>query len=157
MFTRGLVRLAARSVAVKGLQTKPTTILRPWMHARCSAMRFSTQKPPSDLPADVPGATLTKGEKFVMVYTCTVCDTRAAKTISKHAYFNGVVLIRCPTCQNLHLVADRLGWFEDGGYDIQKILAEKGENARVVTHDDILELTEADILGQAAEPTPAKN
>ncbi|KAF4324533.1 hypothetical protein JM18_001517 [Phytophthora kernoviae] len=88
------------------------------------------------------------GDKFVMVYTCSVCETRSAKTISKHAYYNGVVLVRCPGCENLHLVADRLGWFEDDGTDVESLLAQKGEKVRFVTAEDVLELTENDIIGK---------
>lgn len=47
-----------------------------------------------------------------MIFTCTVCDTRSARSFTKKAYNVGVVLIRCETCDSLHLVADNLGWFD---------------------------------------------
>ncbi|CAI5744675.1 unnamed protein product [Peronospora destructor] len=87
------------------------------------------------------------GDKFVMVYTCSVCETRSAKTISKHGYYKGVVLVRCPKCENLHLIADRLGWFEDKSTDVESLLQQKAEKVRFVTADNVLELTENDILG----------
>ncbi|KAL3794739.1 hypothetical protein ACHAW5_004980 [Stephanodiscus triporus] len=101
---------------------------------------------------DVPGATNTKGKKLAIVYTCKVCGTRSAKQITEHAYRHGVVLVRCPGCQNLHLIADRLGWFEerggDGmGWDVEKLLEEAGENVKAVTGDDVLELSLEDIVG----------
>lgn len=91
------------------------------------------------------------GDKFVMVYTCSVCETRSAKTISKHAYYKGVVLVRCPGCENLHLVADRLGWFEDDSTDVESLLQQKGEKVRFVIGENVLELTENDILGSKSE------
>ncbi|TMW57434.1 hypothetical protein Poli38472_003359 [Pythium oligandrum] len=115
----------------------------------CSNLPDTPSSPSNDEVQGPPGSE-TPGEKFVMVYTCNVCETRAAKTISKHAYYNGVVLVRCPGCENLHLVADRLGWFEDDSTDVESLLRAKGEEVKVVTHENVLELTEHDLLGKSS-------
>ncbi|CEG36952.1 zinc finger [Plasmopara halstedii] len=116
---------------------------------------FSTQRDDSPVTeattiSSVPGVE-SPGDKFVMVYTCSVCETRSAKTISKHAYYKGVVLVRCPGCENLHLIADRLGWFEDDATDVESLLKQKGKRVRFITEKDVLELTENDILGTKNE------
>ena len=61
------------------------------------------------------------------------------------AYTTGVVLVRCPGCRNLHLVADHLGYFDDGdgvasgggrrsggggGIDVESIMRARGEAVR---------------------------
>ncbi len=101
---------------------------------------------------DVPGTTTTKGKTLAIIYTCKVCNTRSAKQFTEQAYKHGVVLVKCPGCQNHHLIADRLGWFEDRGedgkgWDVEKLLAEVGENVKAVSGDDVLELTLDDIAG----------
>jgi protein import protein ZIM17 len=79
-----------------------------------------------------------------------VCSTRSAKKFSEQAYRKGVVMVRCPGCQNLHLISDQLGFFSDdgkGGWDIETALAERGDEVRAVTDDNVLELTLADLVG----------
>lgn len=54
------------------------------------------------------------------------------------AYNKGVVLIRCPGCQALHLMADRLGWFAnveagEKTIDIVDMMKRKGEAVRAVS------------------------
>lgn len=62
--------------------------------------------------------------KLQMTFTCKVCQNRATKMFSKHAYDHGMTLLRfsyslkgvviviCPGCDSKHLIADNLGWFE---------------------------------------------
>ena len=53
-------------------------------------------------------------------------DTRTVKRFSSEAYHRGVVIARCPGCDNQHLIADRLGWFGAPG-SIDEFLAEQGQ------------------------------
>lgn len=53
--------------------------------------------------------------KMCIAYTCRVCGSRSTKTFSKVSYEKGVVIVRCPGCKNLHLIADNLGYFKDVG------------------------------------------
>ena len=93
---------------------------------------------------DVPGVK-SEGDKYVIIYTCKVCETRSAKKISKQAYHKGCVIVRCPKCENLHLIADNLGVIEEKGWNLKEHLNDK--NFRAVSADDILELTKREIAG----------
>jgi hypothetical protein len=84
------------------------------------------------------GGVKTPGAKISMTFTCDVCETRSTKIFHRHSYENGTVIVRCPGCDNLHLVADNLGWFLDGpeGYNIETILAAKGQSVRRAAGDE---------------------
>ncbi len=68
---------------------------------------------------------LDPNRKLTMVFTCNVCNTRSAKQFSWLAYYHGVVLVTCPGCDNKHLIADRLHWFD--GMSVEDYLANKGQ------------------------------
>jgi DNL zinc finger len=98
----------------------------------------------------IPGVQ-TEGEKLIIIFTCKVCSLRSAKKISKQAYNHGVVLVRCGGCQNLHLMADRMGVFEDKSWDIQthiQNLAKQGGDVQASQSDDVLELTSKSNFGK---------
>ena len=52
---------------------------------------------------------------------------------SRQAYEKGVVIVRCPSCDARHLVADRLGWFGDRG-SVEDFLKGRGRGAPPCSH-----------------------
>jgi len=58
------------------------------------------------------------GELYALMFTCGKCNVKSLRSFTKNAYHRGVVLIRCEGCQNVHLVADNLGWFGDNVQNI---------------------------------------
>ena len=54
-----------------------------------------------------------KKDRFVLQFTCNVCDGRNTHSVSRHAYTKGTVIVMCPHCNSTHLVADNLNWIED--------------------------------------------
>lgn len=77
-----------------------------------------------------------------MMFTCTVCNTQQGRTFSKDSYQSGVVLIRCEGCDNLHLIADNLGWFKDEKTNIEDIIKAKGQQIFKFISNESMEFTE---------------
>lgn len=63
---------------------------------------------------------------YRIVFTCKPCGERSSHHMSKHGYHKGTVLIRCPSCQNRHVISDHLNIFFDQKTTLEDILAEKG-------------------------------
>lgn len=83
---------------------------------------------------------------LALVFTCKVCETRSMKTCCRDSYEKGVVVVRCGGCNNLHLIADRLGWFGEPG-SVEDLLAARGEGIKKGSVDS-LNLTLEDLAGK---------
>ncbi|KAG1674739.1 hypothetical protein FOA52_013575 [Chlamydomonas sp. UWO 241] len=70
--------------------------------------------------------------RIAMVFTCGKCDTRSVKSFSRRSYEKGLVLVRCPSCNAHHLIADHLGWFGDRGFTVEDLAKEQGTRVSVV-------------------------
>lgn len=82
---------------------------------------------------------------LVMMFTCKVCDTRNLKTACRESYDKGVVVARCNGCDNLHLIADRLGWFGEPS-SVEEFLAARGEEVKKGSAET-MNLTLEDLAG----------
>ena len=85
--------------------------------------------PPPPPPDDSEGAStvsINTNASMIAIFTCNACQSRHSYQFSKQSYNQGVVIVRCPSCDNLHLVADNLGWFSDEKRNLEIISKEKG-------------------------------
>ncbi|QEU62800.1 Zim17 [Kluyveromyces lactis] len=72
---------------------------------------------------------------LMIAFTCKKCNTRSSHTMSKQAYTKGTVLIKCPGCNNRHLIADHLKIFNDNHITIEDIMKAEGESVSLTTDD----------------------
>jgi hypothetical protein len=94
-----------------------------------------------------------EGAKLAIIFTCTVCETRASKVFHKSSYEKGLVIVTCPGCSNHHLIADHLGWFADPGEPrtIEEIMAEKGADVKRIAEGGTTEVFLEDIHPDAGK------
>lgn len=73
----------------------------------------------------------------MLMFTCAPCGNKMARTFTKDAYHKGVVLIRCDSCNEIHLIADNLGWFEDDKWNVETDQASKGKLLPKVNNEEV--------------------
>lgn len=66
-----------------------------------------------------------KNKELMIWFTCTKCNQRSSHKFSRQSYTHGSVAVRCPGCQNLHLIADNLKVFKDEKFNIVNYLKTK--------------------------------
>lgn len=76
----------------------------------------------------------------VSVLLVSSADARLAGQV---AFEQGVVLVRCPGCDNNHLIADRLGYFDDDSTDVFNLVGRHEYRSNL--DGNVVELTERDL------------
>ncbi|GJJ78862.1 mitochondrial protein import protein ZIM17 [Entomortierella parvispora] len=134
---------AARSVLLRPYHVSIRTLEQQRRHDDTSAAEDPSKHQPSTKIDDhiqpqhknpIP-PNLDPKARMLIGFTCTVCNHRSHKTMSKHAYQHGVVIMRCDGCKNKHLIADHLGWFKNGGVTVEDLVKENGETVQKLTRD----------------------
>jgi len=90
------------------------------------------------------GSSITTTEEIIQLkpmkyieFDCSVCQVRVEKTFSKHSYEKGVVIIKCPGCKNLHLIADNLGFTGYGQTNVEEMAKARGEPITTTWEGDL--------------------
>jgi len=137
-FTRPYVTLPNRTPLFPTVHRPQHTDVKPRCTKRCCSSHAPAPPTPSGLPLEEELLSATEQNlseqellrftpmKYIE-FTCTVCQERVCKTFSKHSYEKGVVLIKCAGCQNLHLIADNLGFTGYAEKNIEDIANARGE------------------------------
>ena len=77
-------------------------------------------------PQPEQGKAKTKTDRFDIQFTCNVCESANAHSISRHAYTKGTVIVTCPSCKAAHLIADNLNWIEDDFRNLEEYMEKRG-------------------------------
>ena len=116
MLLRALIALTAAVAAFTPLQLARSTSLK----AGKGFGPDATDRPPLQVPVSSnPDPTGPAGkvarvqtavsERFTLVYTCNICETRNAISVSRVAWKEGLVIGKCMGCSARHMLADNAG------------------------------------------------
>ncbi|KAF7587932.1 hypothetical protein BBP40_006498 [Aspergillus hancockii] len=116
-----------------------------WVSVRTSAPTYtirnnsSSAKPLTDQAADAARNAENEEQNrkrreqepaYQITFTCKPCGNRSSHRLSKQGYHRGTVLIRCPSCENRHVISDHLNIFYDKKTTLEDILAEQGNKLK---------------------------
>jgi len=128
------------AVAVSGLRVLPAALrikVELPLAAASSGQGFGSGSmlPRPKIITPSVGSANTQLEKFLMMYTCKICQNRNAQMVSKVAYNHGMVVSTCRQCKSKHLIADNEGKLDMGEYGrkIEQYLEQKGEKVQHMT------------------------
>ncbi|KAL3650005.1 hypothetical protein CASFOL_006408 [Castilleja foliolosa] len=66
-------------------------------------------------------------QDHAMIFSCKSCNARSTKIVCRDSYDKGVVVARCDSCNELHLIVDRLGMVGEHS-SIEEFLAAHGQD-----------------------------
>lgn len=134
-----VVGTSRRFLALRNAVNGPSrvTILSPARYFVSSRALFqdNSGKPGKSTDPHHIGSIKVDKPQYMLAFTCKKCNHRSSHTISKQAYHHGTVMVKCPKCNNRHLIADHLKIFNDSHITIEDIMKAKGETVSQSTDD----------------------
>lgn len=91
----------------------PSPRFSPRLHVRRSSDLAISADSESSEPTESPKGT---NERFQLVYTCNVCETRNLVEVQRVAWEDGVVISTCQGCENKHILSDAKGLMDRGNW-----------------------------------------
>ncbi|KAL4797694.1 DNL zinc finger-domain-containing protein [Aspergillus venezuelensis] len=93
-----------------------------------------------------------KEPAYQLTFTCKPCGERSTHRVSKHGYHRGTVLIRCPGCDNRHVISDHLKIFFNHSMTLEDLLAQSGKKITKGALQGDIEFWEDGSMVRAGEP-----
>lgn len=91
---------------------------------------------------------------YQISFTCKPCNERSSHIITKHGYHKGTVLVKCPSCENRHVISDHLKIFMDRASTLEDILqraAGEGSDISKLLKKGKLGMRQGEIVGQEGD------
>lgn len=146
-------RVLSRSKSILAAFRNPTVSFRPTLpslQARRVLVGIQKRYNSTSGPSPVSSVPIYSGESssadqeiprpgYELTFTCKPCKHRSTHQVSKQGFHHGTVIIKCPSCQNMHVFADHMKIFSDNSFTIEDLMREKGHLVKKGTLEGDLE------------------